>query len=68
MIDIGYGGVSYRTVKEDIDLGQEIAHSFGGGGHRKAAGSSFDGNEMRSIVLNEVFGLSLGTSHMWRQD
>lgn len=30
MIDICKGVVSYRTVREDLDLGGEIAHSFGG--------------------------------------
>lgn len=68
MIDISKGTVSYRTIHDGIDLGGEIAHSFGGGGHRKAAGSSFDACEMRGIVLNELFGLSLGTSHIWYQD
>lgn len=57
MIDIGYGGVSYRTVKEGIDLGGEIAHSFGGGGHRKAAGSSFDGDAVKDAVLHYIFDL-----------
>lgn len=57
MIDIGYGGVSYRTVKDDIDLGGEIAHSFGGGGHRKAAGSNFDGDWVRNEIATMVFGL-----------
>lgn len=57
MVDIGYGGVSYRTVRDDIDLGGEIAHSFGGGGHRKAAGSMFDAKEIRGMVLNELFEL-----------
>lgn len=56
MIDIGFGGVSYRTTSDDIDLGQEIAHSFGGGGHRKAAGSSFDGEFVRSEIVDIVFG------------
>lgn len=55
MIDIGNGGVSYRTVREDIDLGGEIAHSFGGGGHRNAAGSSFDGERVRRVVMKELF-------------
>lgn len=41
MIDVGGGMVSYRTVKDDIDLG-ELAKKFGGGGHPKAAGSRFD--------------------------
>lgn len=57
MIDMGYGVVSYRTTRDDIDLGGEIAHSFGGGGHRKAAGSSFDARTIRGLVLNEVFKL-----------
>ena len=57
MIDIGFGGVSYRTTREDIDLGGEIAHSFGGGGHRKAAGSEFDGIGVRELVLENVFEL-----------
>lgn len=34
--------VSYRTVKDDIDLGKDVAALFGGGGHPKAAGSQFD--------------------------
>lgn len=57
MIDINRGTVSYRTVKDDIDLGGEIAHSFGGGGHRKAAGSTFNADDIKNLVLSEVFGL-----------
>lgn len=38
MIDLN-GTVSYRTVKDDIDLGKDVARLFGGGGHPKAAGS-----------------------------
>lgn len=34
--------VSYRTIKDDIDLGKDVAELFGGGGHPKAAGSQFD--------------------------
>ena len=55
MIDISRGVVSYRTVRDDIDLGGEIAHSFGGGGHRKAAGSTFDASKIREVVLGEIF-------------
>lgn len=54
MIDISRGTVSYRTVKDDIDLGGEIAHSFGGGGHRKAAGSTFNADAMKYLVLNQI--------------
>lgn len=57
MVDISKGGVSYRTVRDDIDLGGEIAHSFGGGGHRKAAGSNFDGIGVRELITEYVFDL-----------
>ena len=56
MIDISHGTISYRTTSEDIDLGGEIAHSHGGGGHRKAAGSQFDISVVRDLVVREVFG------------
>lgn len=42
MIDISHGLVSFRSIREDVDLGGEIAHSLGGGGHKKAAGSRFN--------------------------
>ena len=54
MIDISHGTVSYRTTSEDVDLGGEIAHSHGGGGHRKAAGSQFDISVIRDLVIREV--------------
>ena len=50
MIDISKGVVSFRSVKDDIDLGGEIAHSFGGGGHKKAAGSHFDADWVCKFV------------------
>ena len=56
MIDISHGTISYRTTSKDIDLGGEIAHSYGGGGHRKAAGSQFDISVVRDLVIREVFG------------
>lgn len=40
IIDMGGCSVSYRTVKDTIDL-SVIAGKFGGGGHAKASGSSF---------------------------
>ena len=54
MIDISHGTISYRTTSEGIDLGGEIAHSHGGGGHRKAAGSQFDISVVRDLVVMEV--------------
>ena len=56
MIDISHGTVSYRTTSEGIDLGSEIAHSYGGGGHKKAAGSQFDISVIRDLVIREVLG------------
>lgn len=47
--------VSYRTVKDDIDLGKDVAAQFGGGGHPKAAGSQFDKTVWINIFRN-VFG------------
>ena len=55
IIDVCKGVVSYRTVREGLDLGGEIAHSFGGGGHKKSAGSTFDGRFMMEMVMYGVF-------------
>lgn len=55
MIDICHGTVSYRCTRGGIDLGNEIAHSFGGGGHKKAAGSRFDLEYVQSRIMNEIF-------------
>lgn len=40
-LEIEHTRVSMRTTKEDVDLSQ-IASSFGGGGHKKAAGFTLD--------------------------
>lgn len=53
MIDMD-GTVSYRTVKEDIDLGKDVAKLFGGGGHPKAAGSQFS-EEIKLNVIENIF-------------
>lgn len=54
-IDISNGKVSYRSNRDDIDLG-ELAHSFGGGGHKKAAGSTFDELGAMLQVVNWLNG------------
>lgn len=54
MIDIDGCTVSYRTVKEDIDLGKDVASLFGGGGHPKAAGSEFS-QSIKLKVIEEIF-------------
>lgn len=64
MIDISRGAVSYRSVREDIDLGGEIAHSLGGGGHKKAAGSTFKVSEISGYLLRNVIGI--GDTFEWR--
>lgn len=53
LIDMGEKKVSYRTVREDIDLGK-VAKKYGGGGHPKAAGSQFS-EEFVLDFLNELF-------------
>ena len=55
MIDIEDCTVSYRTVKDDIDLGRDVAALFGGGGHPKAAGSQFDKTVWINI-FKDIFG------------
>ena len=64
MIDISKGVVSFRSVKDDIDLGGEIAHSLGGGGHKKAAGSTFKVSEVNGYLLRNVIGI--GDTFEWR--
>lgn len=48
------GTVSYRTIKDNIDLGKNVAKLFGGGGHAKAAGSRFV-NGVQFDVINSIF-------------
>lgn len=56
MIDLGNATVAYRTVKDNIDLGRDVAALYGGGGHPKAAGSKFN-DEMRVNISKYVFGI-----------
>lgn len=41
IVNMSTRSVSYRTIKDDIDMVM-IAKKYGGGGHPKAAGSKFD--------------------------
>lgn len=52
MIDMTTQTVSYRTVKDDIDLGNDVAKLFGGGGHPKAAGSEFSKEVLFKTIEN----------------
>lgn len=54
IMDLGAKRVSYRTVKEDIDLGKDVAKVFGGGGHSKASGSQID-LEITKLMIPLVF-------------
>lgn len=54
IVDIGAGRVSYRTVRDDIDLCADIAYSFGGGGHAQAAGSTFIKNYVVEAIIDEL--------------
>ena len=47
---------SESAVREDLDVGGTIVHSFGGGGHQKAAGSTFDGWDVRDLIIREALG------------
>jgi len=55
MINVG-GGVSCRTIKEDVNLA-EIAALFDGGGHAKAAGLPVK-DAIREMVINQIFHLT----------
>lgn len=54
MIDIEDCTVSYRTIKDDINLGRDVAALFGGGGHPKAAGSQFD-KTVWTNIFRDIF-------------
>ena len=47
------GGISLRTIKNDMDVSL-IAKKFGGGGHKAASGFSFS-DEMRSFIIQNIF-------------
>ncbi len=53
MINVN-GGVSCRTNKENLNLGEEIASVFGGGGHAKAAGLPVT-DAVRQLIIHSIF-------------
>lgn len=55
MIDTD-GYVSYRSIKDDINLGKDVAALYGGGGHPKAAGSQFDMSVIEKFI-DLIFGV-----------
>jgi oligoribonuclease NrnB/cAMP/cGMP phosphodiesterase (DHH superfamily) len=56
IINMASNKVSYRGIKDDIDLGKDVAKIFGGGGHPKAAGSQFD-EELTSELIKKIFSV-----------
>lgn len=54
IIDISNGKISYRTIRDDLNLGTEIAHAYGGGGHAKAAGSTFDREYISGLIVKKL--------------
>ena len=44
--------LSYRTIRDDIDLGNDICKPIGGGGHPKAAGATLPDRTMKQIVTS----------------
>lgn len=54
IINMASNKVSYRGIKDDIDLGKDVAKIFGGGGHPKAAGSQFD-EKLVDELINKIF-------------
>lgn len=53
MLCLEYNTVSYRTVKDDVNL-TEFAQQFGGGGHAKASGSPIP-VEIRKEFVDTLF-------------
>ena len=51
---VGQKAISYRTVKDNIDL-SKFAKKYGGGGHPKASGSPVDKDTIISFI-NNIFG------------
>lgn len=56
MIISGMSTISFRTIRDDIDLGKDIASLFGGGGHPKTAGAQIS-NEFRKKIINNILGI-----------
>jgi uncharacterized protein len=56
IINMASNKVSYRGIKDDIDLGKDVAKIFGGGGHPKAAGSQFD-EELTNELIKRIFSV-----------
>lgn len=47
--------ISYRGVRDDIDLGASVAKLYGGGGHAKACGSQIEHAVFANFIDEQVF-------------
>lgn len=54
-INTTYMTYEFRTIRNDLNLGKEIAPNFGGGGHPKAAGASISKEQINKIA-DVLFG------------
>lgn len=46
--------LDFNKKCDKVNYAGEIAHSFGGGGHRKAAGSTFNADDIQKGILNDL--------------
>lgn len=51
------GEYSFRCIRDDINVGEEIALPIGGGGHPKAAGASIPAEVIECIIHNLLSGI-----------
>ena len=51
---IGQKAISYRTIKDNVDV-SEIAKRYGGGGHKPAAGSPVKKSQLRKVMRSLLF-------------
>lgn len=49
LVNLASGFISFRTIKDNIDL-DKIAAKYGGGGHEKAAGTKLENDFIQPIV------------------
>lgn len=54
IVDLSSSSISYRTIKDNINLGFDVARVFGGGGHPKAAGSEIS-EEIKNMLISFLF-------------
>jgi oligoribonuclease NrnB/cAMP/cGMP phosphodiesterase (DHH superfamily) len=50
--------ISYRGIKDSIDLGKDVASIFGGGGHPNAAGSQIS-EDLKLDMIHSAFGFEV---------